>query len=1310
MTHEAELAHALDRIWEKGNERNWILGRLGTETGSDAAIDVEGRPGYVVVSLGAAGDQGVTIARDRVGAERTNFQLVRMRRELGELVIREAAAVAGGNGSGGGSDTLAGLSDVAITSPTSGQSLVYNGSKWANVTGGSGMVAHPHEGSYHTGQLNWGTVNKTNSSIADLSDHAHSSLSGISPDQHHPHVHPLVGTDALGVTVHTATGLTPGYTLRATSPTTFAWAQLQHDDLGGIGADQHHKRIHGIVAGDDIGAVHTIFGQKWVVVGAVEDNVLGMMMPTHDAGLTERLLKTNVNGSIQFGSTLLEVQTAYNTVTIDSTLFVADAASKQIGINRAVAVSPESAAALDVMIGTNLSSHTQRIKQKHLQTGRLWRIEDEFGSELIVLNAAGDLQSGQPGFYSGLQGWQVAHTGDAEFNNIWARGELHATVFVKDEVHATGGTFMVATAGKLYADSIIDAGTVDSDTFEVDSNATAFPGVPALELTIESTKAGFGTTLTTQGIGNFIEIEDPPSGPALYFSPGEILRVKTEIDQKNNLSNLRMSDLWLEVMSATQSDGFGRYSVTKRSGTDSTIPAGSAIVSYGQRGDGRILMTSDLQYAPYIDVFTTGDSPWLGTAGNIIPRMRMGQLQGVGVLEGVPQWGMIAGSDLTDANSGYLVASNLGIRLHKVPIRLNNGNADTGLWTAEGDLSLGKDVSLAAQTGFHFDPATGDLTIGDSSPTSSNYMKWTQATGTLAVKGALTIAGGGSGYVTTSEMQAADTAVQQTVDSQRIVKVAGSWWSDTYNIIKWGATSGAPGATNITLYPAYGAARTVAAGQYTLTARTYFYVNLALAGTLSFIALAPTATVPATSYVLVAVVDPGPVGSMASVNVVAGGTYISGGNIFTQSILATNIATDAVIARTIKGRDITGAKLALGAVDTPELADGAVTYVKADPGLFVAMGGNRSMGITGSFSSVSATVVSWTTLYLVKSDGTVVQINAGTTNPAMTERTFFYIPYGATGTVNLSRIGSGSLGTLAPNSFIVAVADLGPASGKASITMVMGGTVISGDSIATNSIIAGNIKAGEITADKLDVSDLNAINASSTTLNVTGALVIGSAASPGRIMGGKTAYGGTGGNLAGFWIGYDPNTPVGYKFNIGNANSWLKWDGDEILIRTISPINIKASNPGVLFDFTSWGGAVSSMTFTDAGVLGTPSTFSPARIATLGEVRTPVVTLARTSSGVFEAIAFEMTGSARRVINYDSNNGFIVFPADISSPSTIFGNTLILNTGSFIRIGVPSTPASGTAAGTTGDIRWDGQYIYVCTATNTWRKAQLVPV
>jgi hypothetical protein len=33
-----------------------------------------------------------------------------------------------------------------------------------------------------------------------------------------------------------------------------------------------------------------------------------------------------------------------------------------------------------------------------------------------------------------------------------------------------------------------------------------------------------------------------------------------------------------------------------------------------------------------------------------------------------------------------------------------------------------------------------------------------------------------------------------------------------------------------------------------------------------------------------------------------------------------------------------------------------------------------------------------------------------------------------------------------------------------------------------------------------------------------------------------------------------------------------------------------------------------------------------------------------------------------------------------------------------------STPSSPTSTGSAGDIAWDSDYIYICTATNTWKR------
>lgn len=65
------------------------------------------------------------------------------------------------------------------------------------------------------------------------------------------------------------------------------------------------------------------------------------------------------------------------------------------------------------------------------------------------------------------------------------------------------------------------------------------------------------------------------------------------------------------------------------------------------------------------------------------------------------------------------------------------------------------------------------------------------------------------------------------------------------------------------------------------------------------------------------------------------------------------------------------------------------------------------------------------------------------------------------------------------------------------------------------------------------------------------------------------------------------------------------------------------------------------------------------------------------------------------------NNGN--FGIGTNSPT----NLLDVNSNS-IRLRSARTPASATATGTQGEICWDASYIYVCTATNTWRRASLL--
>jgi hypothetical protein len=73
-------------------------------------------------------------------------------------------------------------------------------------------------------------------------------------------------------------------------------------------------------------------------------------------------------------------------------------------------------------------------------------------------------------------------------------------------------------------------------------------------------------------------------------------------------------------------------------------------------------------------------------------------------------------------------------------------------------------------------------------------------------------------------------------------------------------------------------------------------------------------------------------------------------------------------------------------------------------------------------------------------------------------------------------------------------------------------------------------------------------------------------------------------------------------------------------------------------------------------------------------------------------------GSSNLVFDYTNNR--------VGVGTTAPTEMLDVN-GDAIRIRTAKTPSSATAAGNQGDICWDANYIYVCTATNTWMRAAL---
>jgi hypothetical protein len=82
-----------------------------------------------------------------------------------------------------------------------------------------------------------------------------------------------------------------------------------------------------------------------------------------------------------------------------------------------------------------------------------------------------------------------------------------------------------------------------------------------------------------------------------------------------------------------------------------------------------------------------------------------------------------------------------------------------------------------------------------------------------------------------------------------------------------------------------------------------------------------------------------------------------------------------------------------------------------------------------------------------------------------------------------------------------------------------------------------------------------------------------------------------------------------------------------------------------------------------------------------------------------DTVSVETGGSERARI--DSSGRLLV------GTSSDSGGALLQVNDNRIRIATANTPASAGATGTTGEIAWDADYIYVCTATNTWKRTAI---
>jgi len=294
-----------------------------------------------------------------------------------------------------------------------------------------------------------------------------------------------------------------------------------------------------------------------------------------------------------------------------------------------------------------------------------------------------------PAFASGLQGWQISKTGDAEFGNLVSRGMIQASTFSYDNITATAGSQILAkSAGALHEDMAAHA----SSTWNV-------------------------------------KIKKDPGG-ATGFANSDICRIKAL-----NASG-GIDDIWFTLSSADTSNGtYDSFTCTYNSGNRNVVYyAGTAVVDYGASGQGYIystaISTSDIaenQNAPYTLFAKHSGSPWSSQTSF----MRLGELNGSYGYSG-STYGMAIGEYPVSNRSFITMDSTNGLRMMRRYV-----STDTVLaqWEIGGTIYIGNQSTEHVRvTSGAIRVGTSDSNVNIASNTISlnvnNYAVGTLTTGT----------------------------------------------------------------------------------------------------------------------------------------------------------------------------------------------------------------------------------------------------------------------------------------------------------------------------------------------------------------------------------------------------------------------------------------------------------------------------------------------------------------------------------------------------------------------------------------------------
>ncbi len=157
----------------------------------------------------------------------------------GETALEFVAGSVSGHDLVSGTHTAAGLTAGHFLKATAATTFAFAAHGLTYTDVGAAATSHAHV---------WADVSKSGSNLSDLATKSHTSLSGVSSDQHHAQVHTLTGTD------HTVAGLTTGHFMKASGATAFGFAAhgLTYTDVGAAATAHAHAGVY-----DPAGTGHT---------------------------------------------------------------------------------------------------------------------------------------------------------------------------------------------------------------------------------------------------------------------------------------------------------------------------------------------------------------------------------------------------------------------------------------------------------------------------------------------------------------------------------------------------------------------------------------------------------------------------------------------------------------------------------------------------------------------------------------------------------------------------------------------------------------------------------------------------------------------------------------------------------------------------------------------------------------------------------------------------------------------------------------------------------------------------------------------